>query len=102
LFVNDRTLFNIIVPDLSRAEIRKLSEQFTLTLSCVLASEGFPKHVVEKVMSEYEQIEFAKSANRSVLGSVNDLAFHYKHLILGAGGVHSWRVPDIIWKLNRM
>jgi len=102
LFVNDRTLFNIIVPDLSRAEIRNLSEQFTFTLSCVLASEGFPKNVVEKVMSEYEQVEIAKSADRSVLGSVNDLAFHYKHLILGAGGVHSWKVPDITRQLNRM
>lgn len=35
---------------------------------------------------------------------MNDLAFHYHHglHILEAGGVHSYLVPIIIRKLNRM
>jgi len=42
------------------------------------------------------------SANKSVLGSMNDLAFHYKYSIMEAGGVHSPAVPEIIRRLNRM
>ena len=38
----------------------------------------------------------------SVLGSMNDLAFHYKFSIQEAGGVHSPAVPEIIRRLNRM
>ena len=33
---------------------------------------------------------------------MNDLAFHYKYSILEAGGVHSYAVPEIIRRLNRM
>jgi hypothetical protein len=36
------------------------------------------------------------------LGSMNDLAFHYKYNILEAGGVHSHAIPEIIRRLNRM
>jgi hypothetical protein len=39
---------------------------------------------------------------KSVLGSMNDLAFHYKYSIMEAGGVHSYAVPEIIHRLNRM
>ena len=75
---------------------------FAFTLSCVVASEGFPKDAVDRIIGEYEQVQIGKSVNRSVLGSANDLAFHYKYMILDAGGVHSWKVPAIIRQLNRM
>jgi len=102
LFVNDRTLFNFVVPDVARSQIKDLREEFRSTLSCVLAAESIPDKVRNRILEEYEDIEYAKSSNRSVLGSANDLAFHYKYQILEAGGVHSWRVPTIIQDLNRM
>ena len=102
LFVNDKTLFNFIVPGLSRSDIRDLPNQFRLTLGCVLGAEELPDAVRERILSEYEDIGIGKSSDRSVLGSSNDIAFHYKHRILEAGGIHSWRVPEIIRELNRM
>ncbi len=53
-------------------------------------------------MREYEEIALAKSSSKSVLGSANDIAFHYKYSILDAGGVHSWKVSEIIHRMNRM
>ena len=102
LFVNDRTLFNFMLPDVNRAQIRGLPDLFLSGLSCVISAEDFPEEVKRKILKEYEQIALAKSSNRSVLGSANDLAYHYKFSILDAGGVHSWRVPEIIRQLNRM
>jgi Domain of unknown function (DUF6933) len=102
LFVNDRTLFNFIIPDVTRSQIRELPEQFRLMLSCVLSEEAIPEEVRHRILVEYNEIGFAKSSSRSVLGSSNDIAFHYKYLITEAGGVHSWRVPEIIRELNRM
>ncbi len=102
LFVNDRTLFNFIVPDVGRAQIRELQELFLSSLSCVLSDEGIPVDIKARILSEYAELGIAKSSNRSVLGSAKDLAFHYKVLILDAGGVHSWRVPEIIREMNRM
>jgi len=102
LFVNDKTLFNFIAPDVSRAEIKTLSVLFESFLPCVLSDAGFDASIIERIMSEYDEISYAKTKSRSVLGSMNDLAFHYRLHIQDAGGVHSYRVPSIIRKLNKM
>ena len=102
LFTSDRTLFNFIVPDVARATIRQLDKLFINYLSCVLADEGFADVDRKRILSEYDEIGFANSSSKSVLGSMNDLAFHYKYSILESGGVHSPAVPEIIRRLNRM
>lgn len=102
LCVNDRTLFNFILPDVSRSQIRELPEHFRRMLSCVLAEEAIPENVRRQILEEYEELAIAKSSDRSVLGSCNDIAFHYKYQILDAGGIHSWQVPGIIREMNRM
>ena len=102
LFVNDRTLFNFIAPDVRRAEIRDLAQLFLSGLACALHSERLPKPVVDQILAESAQVTVGGQTSRSVLGSVNDLAFHYKVHVVEAGGVHSAEVPNIIRRLNRM
>ena len=69
---------------------------------CVLASEEFSKEAIEKILAEYSEVKFGKSNNRSVLGSLNDLAFNYESSIFESGGPHTSEVPAIIARLNRM
>jgi len=102
LFVNDKTLFNFIVPDVSRAQIRELDNLFKGHLSCVLADAGISEAERGRILSEYDEVGFTNTNSKSVLGSMNDLAFHYKYSIQEAGGVHSPAVPGIIRRLNRM
>ena len=102
LFVNDKTLFNFIAPDVSRAEIRALSVLFKDYFKCVLAEEGFDESARERILSEYAEVAYEKTNSKSVLGSMNDLAFHYKFYILEEGGAHSHTVPSIIRKLNQI
>jgi len=102
LFVNDKTLFNFIVPDITRAEIRELDIQFNRHLSDALTLEGISNAVIDKVLKVYREIAYSGSNNKSVLGSMNDLAFHYKHHILSEGGIHCANVPGIIHELNHM
>jgi hypothetical protein len=102
IFVNDRTLFNFIAPDVRRAEIRNLSEIFLSYLPCVLNEERLPKRVVDQIVAESSDMTYGNTNNKSVLGSVNDLVFHYEYHILSAGGVHSAEVPSIIKALNHM
>jgi hypothetical protein len=56
LFANDRTLFNFIVPDVSRENIRKIEKLFTSYLSCILADEGFEEADRERILSEYDEM----------------------------------------------
>ena len=102
LFVNDKTLFSFIIPDVSRALLKELSRLFASHLACVLADEDFSAPVREKILGEYANIEYANTNNKSVLGSMNDLAYHYQSYILSEGGVHSCGIPSIIKQLNRM
>ena len=102
LFVNDKTFFNFIAPDVGKVQIRELSTLFRGYLQCVLAEEGFDELTKRKIMMEYDDVGFAKTNSKQVLGSMNDLAFHYRCHILAEGGVHSCMVPSIISQLNRM
>lgn len=102
LFVNDRTLFNFIVPDVPRSQIRDLPPLFRLWFSCVMAEEGIDEAARTRILAEYNHIDFGPSSDRSVLGSANEIAFHYRYAIADSGGVHSVRVPAIIKQLNRL
>jgi len=79
-----------------------LTTKFKATLECVLSDEGIPEMAITKIMSEYKSVQYANTNNKSVMGSMNDLAFHYKYHIQSEGGVHSYAVPSIIKKLNHM
>lgn len=102
LFVNDKTLFNFIVPNVKRQEIKNLSSMFNEHLIYALSSEGVTDKTKEQIIKEYSEINYSKTNNKKVLGSMNDLAFHYKHHILSEGGIFSAVVPKIINKLNHM
>jgi hypothetical protein len=83
-------------------QIRELDKLFKKYLSCVLADAGMAEANRGKILSEYDDVGFANTNSKSVLGSMNDLAFHYKYSIQEEGGVHSPAVPEIIRRLNRM
>jgi len=102
LFVNDKTLFNFIAPFISRAQIRELTRIFKDHLEHAIYIVGVPGAAKAKIISEYESIQYANTNNKSVLGSMNDLAFHYKYYIQSEGGVYSYTVPSIIERLNHM
>jgi hypothetical protein len=102
LFTNDKTLFNFLAPDVARGQLKELDKLFRGWLECILSDEGFDSELKEKILSEYQEIGYTGATSKSVLGSMNDLAFHYKYMVLAGGGVHSYQVPEIIRKLNRM
>ena len=102
LLVNDKTLLNFLIPDLARVQIRVLDDGFRRLLPDVLASEGMSDDLINTILSEYQSIRYANTSSKSVLGSMNDLAFHYKHHILSEGGLNQCHLPDVIKRLNHM
>ena len=102
LFVNDKTLFNFIVAGVTRDQIKDLSNIFILNLSCALINEGIDESDRNKILEEHESLRYKKTDNKSVLGSVNDLAYHYKANIEDEGSIHTHEIPNIIKRLNHM
>jgi hypothetical protein len=102
IFANDKTLFNFIATGVTKSQIKELSNVFLPLLRCTLASENIPVSTIEEIVCGYNEISYRNTDNKSVLGSINDLAFHYKYLIQSEGGIHSHMIPHIISKLNHM
>jgi len=102
LFTNNDTLYSIFVFGLKRAEFDHLDEVFRQSLFRRLRIEGFSQIQIENALEEYQTIHFAKTNNRSVLGSMNDLAFQMEGHIISAGGIGNLSIDALNDLLNRI
>jgi hypothetical protein len=102
IFANDRTLLNFFIDINPEGLVRLFHKNFVAMLSCVLADLGIPDKTREHILEKYSEIGFTRTNNRRVIGSMNDLAFHYDYLVSEAGSVHSADIPGIIRDLNGM
>lgn len=81
IFVNEKTLFSFIVYGI-RLKPKTLSDAFIRYLKFVLVEEGIPQALVQQICLRYQDIEFAVTNSRSILGSMNDLVFLYRHTVM--------------------
>ncbi len=102
LFTNSDTLYSIFVFGLKRADFDHFGEIFRQSLFRRLRIEGFSQIQIEKALDEYETIRLAKTNNRRVLGSMNDLAFQMAAHINAAGGIRHLGIDDLNDILNRI
>ncbi len=102
LFTNDVTLFSIFAPGLKKPDFQALASVFGQKLFRNLRLEGFSQEQIESVLDEYRTIGFAKTNNRSVLGSMNDLAFQLEWIVHSGGGLFNAPHDEVNRKLNRI
>jgi hypothetical protein len=81
LFTNDRTLYSFLMRWRKTPRSVSFLERFRLDLFKSLMNEGLAEAQVEYVLREHAQVTITKTNSRSVLGSMNDLAFQIKSLI---------------------
>lgn len=102
LLTNSDTLYSIFVFGLKRADFDHFDEIFRQSLFRRLRIEGFSQIQIEKALEENRTIHFAKTNNRSVLGSMNDLAFQIEVHIKSSGGIRNLGLDAINDALNRI
>ena len=102
LFTNDQTLYSFFVPGLKKSEFVHFDEVFRQNLFKCLLNERFSQAQIEKVLDEYREVKFAKTKNRSVLGSMNDLAFQIKYRVENSGGLNYLEPIALNQALNRI
>lgn len=101
LFTSEKTLYSFLVLGVKKADFKRFDELFTSNLRLNLENEGFREDVIEKVMGDYDRIDLGKTRDRSILGSMNDHAYHYKFYIHGEGGLSSCDILSLNKKINR-
>ncbi|MGR9052614.1 MAG: DUF6933 domain-containing protein [Gammaproteobacteria bacterium] len=102
LFVNEKTLFNFMIPDVPRRQIRELDKLFLGFLQCILTDEGIDHGIKNSVQAEYRTLEYIALADETMLATVDDLAARYKSQVKAEGGVYHCNLAEIIHKMNSL
>src|SRR4030066_1868405 len=101
LFTNKKTLYTFLIPKVLKNNLKNIEEEFLINLNYNLQNEGFSLEVINKIMQEYQEIGFAKTVSKSVLGSMNDLAYQYEFEIMRSEGIDNIRIPQLNQRINR-
>jgi len=101
LVTNDSTLYTIFIPCLTKPDFQVFSILFGQHLFKNLLNEDFSQKQIEAVLDEHRDIQYGKTNNRRVLGSMNDLAFQLKCHIKMDGGIKATNIPELNYNLNR-
>ena len=98
LLAHSATLFSIFEAD-GAADLRATGLLVTRLIRRELRSEGLPPSTFAD--PDPERVILAKTADRSVLGCMNDMAFLCEHAISGSGGLQSTDIAALNRSLRR-
>lgn len=83
LFTHAGTLFSVFVADVRAADVRPIAPFAVAVIRAELQSEGLPPDLLGPL--DPDDAQLAKTASRSVLGFMNDIAVHCRYQIAAAG-----------------
>lgn len=102
LFTNNETLFSVFIPMLKKPHFQSLASVFLDNLIQTLKSEALDD-IIEQVKDNYtENLTYSTTNNRSVLGSMNDIAHSLPFFLEREGGIENVDPLKINRILNRM
>ena len=99
LFTHAGTLFSAFVADVRAADIRPIGPYAVAVIASELRSEGLPPGVFGDL--EPDSVQLAKTASRSVLGFMNDIAVHCRYQITADGGLGNCDIALLNHRLRR-
>ena len=101
LFTNEKTLYGFLIPNVKKANLKNIVNEFLVNLSYNLQAAGFGLDIINKVMQEYKEIGFAKTASKKVLGSMTQIAFEYAIRVQMKEGLGNIRILETNRCMNK-
>jgi hypothetical protein len=99
VFVNEKTLLSVAIPIWESDHFLLL---FRLRVGNLLGMIGIQSKAIENELSHYDQIQFGKTNSRSVLGSMNDIAFQYQAIAEMAENKAGWSLSNAEFQMSEM
>ena len=99
VFVNEKTLLSVAIPIWESDNLLLL---LRLRIANLLGMIGIQPKAIENELSHYDHIQFGKTRSRSVLGSINDFAFHYQVMAEEAESKADLSLSNAEYKLSQM
>lgn len=101
-FYNAGTLFSFFVEGVLKKDLTDLPALFRKGLFEAMSYEEFGTEEMEKMKNFSSEIVFTKTQNRRVLGSMNDMIYHYSLYRQRQDYLDDKNEVDIFRKINRM
>ena len=99
IFVNERSLVTVAMPVW---EFENIIPLFRDRVENLLMMIGIEQEIIDREISHLEPVQFARTASRSVLGSMNDIAWNYQIISEEAEFVAHLSLSDAELKLSQM
>lgn len=77
VFANAHTLLSVALPTSALSQLVPL---FAARVYNLLRIIGVPQRCADREIASYQKVLFAKTADRSVLGSLNEIAHYYQYV----------------------
>ena len=102
LFTDEKTLYSFLIPAVKKENLQNILDEFLFHLKLNLQAEGFSLEVVRRVMTEYTEVGFAKTASKTVLGAMTQISFEAEYLIRNRyEGTDSGKILKVNKDINR-
>ncbi|MBA2558288.1 MAG: hypothetical protein H0V07_00055 [Propionibacteriales bacterium] len=99
LLTHAGTLFSLVVAGAHKADLRSIGRYAVRAIETELRSEGLPSDILGPL--DPDRVVLAKTASRSVLGFMNDIALHLRYQISAAGGLGHSDISTLNQRLRR-
>jgi hypothetical protein len=93
LLTHSGTLFSIFRPRVRAAELRPIGPYLTEAIEAELRAEGLPSDTFAELKPDAWRL--AKTASRSTLGHMTQMAFEVHHITAHAGGLDHADIADL-------
>ena len=100
LLTHTGTLFSIFRVGVRVADLRPLGNYLVDVIEAELHAEGLPTHTFSEL--EADSVQLAKTASRSTLGFMTEMAFELGWIITDKGGLRRSNINDLNHALRRM
>ena len=102
LFTHDMTLFSVFVAGLKRQDFDHLDDVFGQAMFKTMLLFDFEQVEIERMLDWSRHNIYAKTNSRSVLGSMNDMAFQVEHHIHTDGGFGYTDLAELHLRINQI
>jgi hypothetical protein len=93
------TLFSVFMPNVTAAGLRPIGPPAVSAIQAALHAEGLPVDTLGDL--DPGQVAVAKTADRRILGTINDLALTTEHVIASTGGLARCDINALHHDLHR-
>jgi hypothetical protein len=99
LLVNEKTLLSVAIPTW---ESDHWLVSFRLRVANLLGMIGIPPKAILQELRHYDAIQFDKTRSRSVLGSMNDIAYQYQVIAEMAKSKADLSLSNAEYRMSKM